>query len=63
MDCYTLNSAFSLHRNDEVGSLEVGKSADLVVLDKNIMTCKGSEIHDAQVVMTMIDGKIVYRKE
>lgn len=63
INCYTLEAAYSLHRNDEVGSLEVGKEADLVVLDSDILECKGNEIHNAKVVMTMIGGVIVYNRE
>lgn len=37
--CYTMGSAISCHMEDKVGTLEVGKYADIIVLDTNILTC------------------------
>jgi predicted amidohydrolase YtcJ len=48
---------------DEIGSLEVGKKADLVILDKNLFDVETYDIHKTQVVMTVMDGSVVYEIE
>jgi predicted amidohydrolase YtcJ len=58
---YTINGAF-LNRQEEItGSLEVGKAADLVVLDRNIFVIPPTDIHKAKVLLTLLEGKEVYR--
>ena len=47
---------FQLEEKDK-GSLEVGKLADLVVIDRDYLTCPEDEIRNIQPVMVMIDGK------
>ncbi len=59
---YTLDAAFAAFREDRKGSLEVGKWADLTVLDKDIMTIPEEQILDTEVAMTVIGGEIVYEK-
>ena len=59
----TLNAAYSLHQDDVTGSLEVGKFADLIVLDRNIMQIPSDQIAGTQVQLTMVGGKIVYQKD
>ncbi|MET0704847.1 MAG: amidohydrolase [Mycobacterium sp.] len=54
----TLGAAHQLRLDDKVGSLEVGKLADLIILDKNILDIDPHEIHAAQVVLTMMNGRI-----
>ena len=60
---YTIDAAYQLHMEDEIGSLEVGKKADLVVLDKNLFDTDAYEIHKTEVVMTLMDGNVVYQKD
>ena len=57
---YTLNGARVLFWEDQLGSIEPGKLAVLVVLDRNILTCPVDEIKDAKVMLTMVGGKAVY---
>jgi predicted amidohydrolase YtcJ len=57
---YTLDAAYQLHMEDELGSLTVGKKADLVVLDKNLFETDRYEIHRVKVLMTMMNGSVVY---
>lgn len=45
----------------ERGSIEVGKLADMVVIDRDYLTCKENEIKDIQPVMTILNGVVVYR--
>lgn len=53
----TIDAAYQVMSDDKVGSLEVGKQADFVVLAKNPRTTKPEEIRDIQVKETWIDGK------
>lgn len=57
---YTVDAAYQLHMEDEIGSLEVGKRADLVVLGGNIFEVPLHEIHAARVLVTMVDGELVH---
>ena len=59
---YTLNGAYLGKDEDKLGSLEPGKLADLIVLDKDILTIPHEDIKDIQVLTTIVDGKIVYEK-
>ena len=59
---YTINGAYAAFEEDKKGSLETGKYADLVILDKNLMNCSDEEILDTKVLLTMIDGKVVYSR-
>lgn len=56
----TLGGAYANYLEDVTGSLAPGKSADLVVLDRDILESPVSEIGDAQVRMTMFRGDVVY---
>ncbi len=56
----TISNAHLTFEEDSKGSIESGKLADLVVLADDIMTCPETCIRDADVVMTMVGGKIVY---
>jgi len=58
----TLDAAYAAFEEDIKGSLEVGKLADLVVLDKDIMSIDEEEILNTEVVMTILDGKIIYQR-
>ncbi len=57
----TINAARQYREADQKGSLEVGKLADLVVLDGNPLTVDPMAIKDIQVVETIKDGQTVYR--
>lgn len=59
---YTINAAYQLHREKEIGSLEIGKKADLVVLDRNPFKTNVKELHMIQVQKTIMNGKLVYEK-
>ncbi len=58
---YTLGAAFSGHRETTEGSLEEGKLADLIVLDRDLFKVAPSEIHKTKVLLTMVGGKVVYQ--
>jgi len=57
---HTRSNAYLMHKEDLLGSLEVGKLADLVVLDRDYMTVPVEGIRNLQSVLTMVDGRIVY---
>lgn len=59
---YTINGAYLHKQEDQQGSIEVGKRADLVVLDRNLFEIPASEISEASVEMTIFDGRTVYEK-
>ena len=56
----TINGATLLQQDDITGSIEVGKYADLVVLDKNIFDIPASQISSAKVVTTMLQGEVIH---
>ena len=59
---YTINGAYQMALDDVQGSIEVGKRADLVVLDRNLFDIPVSEISEASVVMTIFDGRTIYER-
>ncbi|WP_431606771.1 amidohydrolase [Mycolicibacterium neoaurum] len=54
----TLGAAYQIRLEDKVGSVEVGKLADLIVLDRNIFDIDPHDIHAAEVTMTMMNGQV-----
>ncbi len=58
----TINGAKALNIETEAGSIEVGKSADIIVLDRNLFTIPVEEISDAKVTRTIYRGKTVFAK-
>jgi len=59
---YTINGAYASFQEDILGSLTVGKLADIAVLSKDIMTIAEEEIPTAEVLYTIVGGKIAYQK-
>jgi predicted amidohydrolase YtcJ len=60
---YTISAAQVLFWEDKIGSIEPGKLADIVVLDKDILTCELDEIKNTRTLLTMVGGEIVYQAE
>lgn len=60
VDAYTINAAFALKQERTTGSLEVGKRADLIVLDRDIFSIDPYELHAVRVLFTYLDGREVY---
>lgn len=62
VDAYTINGAYVMGLDEKQGSIEVGKRADFVVLDKNLFEIPPADISKTKVVLTIFDGKDVYRR-
>jgi predicted amidohydrolase YtcJ len=60
---YTSEAGYFSFDEDNLGTIEPGKCADLVVLDRDITTIPAEEITDTQVVMTVVGGRIVYEAD
>lgn len=60
LEAYTKNDAYQNFMDDIIGTVEVGKFADLVVLDTNILEADAKAISDTRVIYTISDGRIVY---
>ncbi len=60
---FTINAAFVMHQEDITGSLEVGKSADMIILDRNIFEATVAEIRETKITRTLFKGKTVYSGE
>jgi predicted amidohydrolase YtcJ len=59
---YTIDAAYANRLDRETGSIEVGKLADLVVLDRNLFEIPQRDIHTVKVVRTLLEGRTVYRQ-
>ncbi len=59
---YTSNNAYILRLEDKIGSLEEGKLADFIVLDRDILTCPVDEIRETGVLSTYLNGRLVYQR-
>jgi len=57
---YTLDAAFAGHREKSEGSIEAGKLADLILIDRDLFRIEPSDIGKTEVLITMAGGKIVY---
>jgi predicted amidohydrolase YtcJ len=57
---FTINAAYVNSHDDSTGSIETGKLADLIVIDRNLFEIDPREISEAEVLLTMFDGQAVY---
>ena len=57
---FTLGAAWANHRDDRTGSIEVGKLADLVVMDRDIAREPTNRLGDARVLLTLVEGEAVH---
>jgi predicted amidohydrolase YtcJ len=56
----TINAAYALNLEQEVGSLEPGKYADLILLSDNPLTMPAADLHRLQIQMTMVGGETLF---
>ena len=57
---YTLDAAYQLRMEDQIGSIEVGKKADFIVLENNIFEIDPYSIHSTKVLQTWLGGEVIY---
>ncbi|MEH6592223.1 MAG: amidohydrolase [Halioglobus sp.] len=60
---YTINTAWSLMIDDITGSIETGKSADMIVLNHNLFEIPSTDIHKTEVQKTIFKGEVVYEPD
>jgi predicted amidohydrolase YtcJ len=60
---YTINNAYLTFEEKEKGSLEPGKLADFIVLDRDILTCPIDEVRTIQVTQTYLGGRVVWSQK
>jgi len=60
VDGYTINGAYQLGRSHELGSIEVGKQADLVILNQNLFEVNRYDVHKTKPVAVIMDGELVH---
>ena len=63
LKAYTINNAYAAFEDDIRGSIVEGKLADITVCDRNLLTIDPGDILNMEVLMTIVDGKIVFEKE
>ncbi len=60
---YTINNAYITHEEKKKGSLEVGKLGDLILIDRDVLTCPVKDVAGTQVLMTVVGGKVVWERK
>jgi predicted amidohydrolase YtcJ len=60
IDAFTINAAFVNNLEKETGSIEVGKYADLVVLDQNLFEIEVYDISETKALLTLFEGRVVH---
>jgi predicted amidohydrolase YtcJ len=60
---YTINNAYLGREEKEKGSLEVGKLGDLIVVDRDVLTCPVDDVRDTKVLLTVVGGKVVFERK
>jgi len=57
---FTAHAALAMFAEKDLGTIEVGKLADCTVFDKNLLTCSDAELLSAKVLLTVVNGEVVY---
>jgi predicted amidohydrolase YtcJ len=63
LETYTISAARALGLDRMIGSIEVGKSADIIVLDRNVFDIPANQIADTRVMTTFFEGSAVYERD
>ena len=59
---FTAWPAYAAFQDTQLGTIEVGKTADFTIFDTDIMIAAGTDILSAKTIMTIIDGKIAFER-
>lgn len=62
LEFYTRHNAWVIFREKEIGSLEPGKQADFIVVDRDVLACPIDDLRETQVLATWVGGREVYRR-
>ena len=62
LQAYTLNNAYAAFQERDLGSISVGKLADITVLSRDIMNVPEDQILAAEAVYTILGGRVAYQK-
>src|SRR5262249_40144441 len=60
---YTINNAYLHHEEKDKGTLEVGKLGDVILIDRDILTCPVDDVADTRVLATVVGGRVVYERK
>jgi predicted amidohydrolase YtcJ len=60
---YTINNAYLHHEENVKGSLEPGKYADVIMIDRDILTCPANEVAATKCLLTIVNAKVVYERK
>src|SRR5262249_14197603 len=63
LSLYTVNNAYLMFMENDIGSLESNKLADLILVDRDVLTCPVDDIKDTKVLRTYVGGKLVYSRK
>ncbi len=58
----TVNAAYASFEEEIKGSLELGKVADLIIIDRDLMAIPAEQIREAKVILRVVGGKVVYEE-
>lgn len=62
LEALTKNVAYMIHEEDNLGSISIGKIANLTILDNDLLNCNQEDIYNTEVIATVVDGNEVYHK-
>jgi predicted amidohydrolase YtcJ len=60
---YTINNCYLHHEEKEKGTLEAGKLADMIIIDRDYLTCPVNEVAQTRVLKTIVGGKVVFERK